>query len=198
MKRLKKNFTALTEIPALNLLGQIISARDVAECLAVFTTAYGKNFALEISERVNLLFRLCLEDHWTNERFIQTAKWIVKNRPYKDWTIADFFSAPTAKLFTYFKYISELHEKGKSLNLEIQWYSVNGINLWAYKKDGDLPFTKLEEQVQNNFSSNSKDEESAPIPDDLLALKKKWMQEPEPSLRGKRVKSLEQLLPIAE
>ena len=122
---------------------------DVRQCLLAMEQNFGKQYSAEMSGRVQLLFSMCLKDSWTSERFTKATEWILKNKPYPNWTVADFFSAPLQKLYPRSEHLKLLSERGKGVNAEIQWYNVNGVALFAWKHEGELPFNKFTYRLTN-------------------------------------------------
>lgn len=114
-----------------DLIGELVQANDVDEAVNLMTIAYGKQYAEEYEERIQLLFGMILEDGWSKKRFMDTLKFLIKTRPYRDWTISDFISAPTAMLVSYEK-------AGKGFVP----YRVGKFILWA-EPHVEVPFEKV-------------------------------------------------------
>lgn len=136
-----------------------MSSDDCLKCIALLTTAYGLNYATELRERVQLLFSLVREKNWSGTRFISTAKWIIENKSFREWTPSDWFNAPQIKMFGYSKYIQLIHEHGASVNASLTTYRINGVNFWSY--DSTLPFDKY----QPAKTEPKDNHESVPMPD---------------------------------
>jgi hypothetical protein len=51
------------------------------------------NFGVEYDKtKAALLFDMIREDRWSEERFVRTLKWFLKNKPFPSWTMADWFN----------------------------------------------------------------------------------------------------------
>lgn len=148
LRRRSKILSGVTTsgVVAADLMGEIVSTRDMQECMLAMEQNFGKSYAVEMKGRVALLFEKCLEKDWSALRFRAAVDWILEHKPYPNWTLADFFSAPLQKLYPYTEYTRLLQERGKGFNAEIQWYKINGMSLWAYKHEGELPFEKITEK----------------------------------------------------
>lgn len=92
-----------TEIAVSDFVGDILQHRDMTEAVSLMVIAYGKQYADEYRERLQLLYGMILKESWSKKRFMDTLEHLIKTRPYRDWTISDFFSAPCAMLVSYDK-----------------------------------------------------------------------------------------------
>jgi hypothetical protein len=120
-----------TEIAVADCVGEVLQHTDMTEAVSLMIVAYGKEYAVEYKERLQLLYGMILEDGWSKKRFMDTLKFLIKTRPYRDWTVSDFFAAPTAKLVSYEK-------AGKGFVP----YQVGKFILWA-EPHVQVPFEKV-------------------------------------------------------
>jgi len=179
-----------------DLYDEPISLQSFTDCIERLGANYGINYFQDQNGKVLLLFEEITRAGWSNDRLKETIRWLIHQNKFATWTLADFFSAPLAKIYPYSKYLSERQEKGNALNLEINWYIINGSAYWAYKISGDLPFPKNDNPKPEKISTPQK--EVAPLPEELKSMKKKWMVEPEHRERTGGVKPLTELMGIQD
>jgi hypothetical protein len=52
-----------------------------------------QNFGIKYPiETTKLLFNMIMDEGWSEQRFVRTAKHFLKNQKYPNWTIADWFN----------------------------------------------------------------------------------------------------------
>lgn len=138
------NSNSVDSIIAYDVIGEEVTAGDIAEIMSTFAVNFGNELGEDIQARSALLFRELRSCGWTRMRLFETAKWILHHYPYPKWNLATFFEAPQKLLYTYTAYLKAVHEKGKEVNGEIYKYRIDGKMYWSYKKDGLLPFELLD------------------------------------------------------
>lgn len=119
-----------------------ITSVGFSDCIKRLAVNFGIDYAGRNPEKLALLFEEMLIAGWTNEWMKQATRYFMKNNKYPTWTIADWFDLPLQKLYTHSQYTAKITEFGRGFNSEIQWYDLEGVFLWAYKKEGELPFKK--------------------------------------------------------
>ena len=130
------------EIIADDLVGDLVTADDVADVMGLLAINYEREPATEAKAR--LLFEEVRSAGWSGLRLKNTAQWIIRHHPYPTWNVATFFDAPQKKIHTYTDYLKCVHEKGKEFNYEIHKYRIGGKMFWSYKSDGLLPFELID------------------------------------------------------
>jgi len=102
------------------------------------------NFGGPISDgKMAMLFEMCQEDGWTEERFLRTFKWFLKNKPYPAWTVADWFHY-TVKVYPYEWYLNQCRP-GQDVLKEMEIYRLpDGTVVYKWIDGEALPFEKLE------------------------------------------------------
>lgn len=117
--------------------GERATSEDIAAVKQLLEINYGKDFDIA---KYELLFALILEEGWTKIRLRETVKWILKNKKYPNWTIADFFDY-NVKLYPYSWYLHQI-ANGVSAD-DMEAYKVNGMVLWKLKDGINLPYEKI-------------------------------------------------------
>lgn len=128
-------------ISALNLIGEKISFADCLKAEEMLKLNYGVEFP---KEKFSMLWQMLVEEGWTKHRLETTIKWLLKNKKYATWTVADFFEYDV-KVFPYSWYLEELHKLGgteASQQFEA-WKLPDGSVVWKYKDGHTLPFEKV-------------------------------------------------------
>lgn len=139
IKNSSVNHVPESGINGLDLIGHKITPEDFAKAREMLQTNFGLEFS---NEKFELLFRLILEDGWTNERFYQTLKWFLKNHKYPNWTIADWFNFSN-KLYPYSWYLKQPDKFQLEAYIITMPKSESRVILWKYKDGYELPFKKI-------------------------------------------------------
>ena len=126
-----------SEINALDLIGEKVEKKDLAEIETIIQVNFGKKYP---KEKFALLWSLILEEGWTKLRLQETLKHFIKTHKYPNWTIADWFEFGI-KLYPYSKYLEE-HSKNQNIGDEIEWFHFGEISLWGFKSEL-RPYRKL-------------------------------------------------------
>ena len=121
-------------VAAVDLVGEAVSTRDVQECILAMEQNYGKSYSEELSGRVKLLFAKCLEKDWSSKRFRDAADWIIEHKPFPNWTVADFFTAPMKTLYPRGTWYYKQCDAG----VKLKQYKVGEHILYALASD-DIP-----------------------------------------------------------
>lgn len=108
-------------ISALDFAGHPIKSDDVIMCETLIKTNVGVDYT---SEKFDTLLSLVQEDGWTNERLLATTKYLLKTKPYMNWTVADFYGYDI-KLYPYSWYQEQISKGVKHEQMEA--YKVNGV-----------------------------------------------------------------------
>jgi hypothetical protein len=103
------------------------------------------NFGVEYSqEKILLLFRCMKEDNWTEERFMRTFGWFIRNKPFATWTVADWYTWSGIRVYPYEWMLEQVHKFGGGVNSSLERYLLPDGKTLVYKyKDGqELPLEK--------------------------------------------------------
>jgi len=82
------------------------------------------------------------DEHWSEERFVRTLKWFLKNKRFSAWTVADWFDYGV-KVYPYSWYLDQVHEFGREVNDRIEAYRINGVVVYRYADGQELPFDRI-------------------------------------------------------
>jgi len=112
---------------------------DFTQAIAVMQANYSAEYS---HEKISILFDMVKEDKWTKERFSRTLKWMLKNRKFADWTIADWFSY-SVNVYPYSWYLKQVQEHGAGVNNQIEVYLFdNETRMYKYIDGNELPFPR--------------------------------------------------------
>jgi len=125
-------------INALQLIGEIATAKDFAKAEAFLQVNYGQEYQ---AEKFNLLWQLVKEDGWTTERLEWSVKQFIKNNRWKNWTVADFYEVSNIKLYPYCWYVKNITQNGIA-HSQMEGYKIDGIQLYKMADGVILPFEK--------------------------------------------------------
>lgn len=132
---MKKNTPSC--VNALNLIGSKVSKADILKTEEMLKINFGVNYP---KEKFTLLWKMILEEGWTDYRLQETVKYFLKNKKYPNWTIADWFDYGE-NLYNYHSYLEHLEQNSK-LNEQIVWYKVNDVRVWKFDDGVNLPFER--------------------------------------------------------
>jgi hypothetical protein len=117
----------------------IVDSKEFTQAIAVMQSNYSAEYS---HEKVALLFDMIREEKWTRERFLSTFKWILKNRKFADWNIADWFSY-SIKVYPYTWYLKQVETFGPSVNKQIEVYKISDdVIVYKYIDGIILPYER--------------------------------------------------------
>ena len=116
-----------------DLIGERVTTND---CLKVEAILKANKSDIE-QPILSQLWLMIKNDGWTTTRLENVIAYILKNHPYKRLTIADFYQAELAKMYTYAK-VQQLVAGGAKWD-EFEVYNIRDAVLWS-EKVNDLPF----------------------------------------------------------
>ena len=116
-----------------DLIGERVTTND---CLKVEAILKANKSDIE-QPILSQLWLMIKNDGWTTTRLENVIAYILKNHPYKRLTIADFYQAELAKMYSYAK-VQHLVAEGAKWD-EFEAYDIRGAVLWS-EKVNDLPF----------------------------------------------------------
>lgn len=138
----EKSLRLLTEcertVNALDLINpKPLTGNDFLEVAAFYEQNYGMTYP---KEKWQTLVLVLMNDGWTAERFRRTAEYLMKSKPYRTWTIEDWFSF-SIELHPESWYLRQVHELGAKVNKSIEMYKLpTGYIGYKYKDENVLPF----------------------------------------------------------
>lgn len=122
--------TEFGEIVLADLLSEELSPEGFKAGETLLKIAYGRDYP---KEKFELLFAMCTEDRWSEKRFFDTLRWVIKNNPYPEWKMSEFFTAPLVKLHPRSWMIDQVTKGNKCLP-----YKVGEEIMYALASD-DIP-----------------------------------------------------------
>ena len=134
-------------VNALELIGnKLLDNETFIKGTAILMANYGTEYS---KEKFKVTFDILKKDKWTEERFLRTLEYIIKNNPYPNWNIANWYqfdirvfpalncSAPDGADFYYI---------GDDFN-EIIWNEKKifgkGVLVWKEPDGNEIPFLKF-------------------------------------------------------
>lgn len=119
------------EVVVADLLSEELSPEGFEQGEMILKTAYGRDYP---KGKFELLFAMCTEDRWSEKRFFDTLRWVVKTNPYPEWKISEFFSAPLKKLYPRSWMVQQV-----AMGNKCKQYKIGDYLLYALASD-ELPF----------------------------------------------------------
>lgn len=127
-----------------------VTTQTFTRAMALLEANYGTEYN---SEKAALFFDVVREEKWSEERFLRTLRWFLKNKPFPAWTIADWFQYGV-KVYPYEWYLKQQHGAGPMVNVlkQMDRYRLpDGTVVYRWKDGEELPFEKVEfNQPQHN------------------------------------------------
>lgn len=125
-----------------NALDLIPSTPVTPETFAKAKVLLEANFGTEFQkEKWLLLTDLIDEEGWSEERFMRTFKWFLKNKSYPSWTISDWFQY-SVKVYPYQWYVDQCSPYENVLEKMDKYKLPNGTIVYKWKDGEDLPFER--------------------------------------------------------
>lgn len=147
-------------IIAYDFLGSKISLESFLKGVERLSANFGIDFgAPEHKPKVLLLFEELVIAGWTTERFLATVRWVIHNQKFATWTLADWFTAPLAKLYTEGEILSR-----KKNGEKFTAYKIENTILWS-EITNELPFERFITDTQDQTRNEPTNAE--PIPHDV-------------------------------
>jgi len=114
-----------------------VTDEDLAQAAAFVEQNYGVSYP---QERWGLLFMMITDAGWTKEQLYQRTIWLLKTKPWKDWTIADWFNVPCRV----YSYGWALHKRNEGYRWkDFDQYRLPDGTIGYKLKDGiELPFPR--------------------------------------------------------
>ncbi len=131
-----------SSINALDLIGEKVTALDFAKAKSMLQANYGVEYS---NEKFKMLFEEIHEAGWTNERFTRTLRYILRNKKFATWTIADWFEYGVT-LHPYSWYLEQVQHGNAD---KIEAYSINGKTMYKLIDGEQLPFEKVDLNKSN-------------------------------------------------
>ena len=157
MTRRQRSALEILKHDSLNVIETGVNALDLIPSEPVSTKVFVKaraalqaNYGTEYSdEKMALLFDMIRDDGWSEEKFVRTLKWFMRNRPFPSWTIADWF-AYSVKVFPRAWYLKQCTEGRAN---EIETYLLDdGTYVYKFRDGEELPLKKVtQEMLQENL-----------------------------------------------
>jgi len=114
------------------------------------------------SEKAALLFDVVREEGWSEERFLRTLKWFLKNKPFPAWTVADWFQHGV-RVYPYEWYLEQQAKAGPYRRVldQMEMYRLpDGIVVFKWKDGEELPFEKIDFKRGSHHNQAGDDEGS--------------------------------------
>lgn len=100
-----------------------------------------QNIGMQVSADKFLLLRTQIErSGWSKAHLVDALDWWLQNNRYPTWQVADFFAAPSPKLYPRSWYNEEVHKDPRGAAKRIESYRVAGVFLYRYADGSQLPF----------------------------------------------------------
>jgi hypothetical protein len=121
----------------LDVLAMPMTPDDEDGCQVFLEKVYKQEYN---RESMQVLFGLLREEKWSGLRLALTAKWIAKNKPWKDIKPADFITAPLGELHN-FAWVQAECMKDRSAQSRMEAFRIaDGLVMWRYIDGTELPF----------------------------------------------------------
>jgi len=139
-------------INALELIeSEEVRPETFSKAISILKGNYGADYS---HEKALLLLEMIREEGWTEERFMRTFKWFLKNKPFPAWTIADWFQYGV-RLYPLEWANQQAHEFGSGVWDRMDIYEVESTDgkkvlLFKWKDGEDVPLKKYEPKPKGN------------------------------------------------
>ena len=130
-------------VNALSLIESVpVSATTFTRAKAMLEANFGGPIG---EEKMALFFDLCREERWSEEQFLRTFKWFLKNKPFPAWTIADWFQYGV-RVYPYAWYLDQQSKAGPYVDVlqQMDRYKLpDGTIVFKWSDGQDLPFEEI-------------------------------------------------------
>jgi len=117
-----------------------VSVDTFKKARAILEASFGKEYS---DAKMAVFFDLIRDEAWSEVKFNRTLKWFLKNVPFPEWSIANWFQY-AVKLYPYSWYLEQVVKNGASVNKQIETYRLpDGVIGFRYADGQELPFEKL-------------------------------------------------------
>lgn len=127
----------------MNALALIPSPPVSEETFAKAKLLLEANYGTEYSpEKWLMLADMIDDDGWSEERFMITFKWFLKNKPFPAWTVSDWFSH-SVKVYPYAWYLQQVTPYEDVLKKMDRYKLADGTTVYKWKDGVELPLEKV-------------------------------------------------------
>jgi len=136
-----------------------VTTQSFTRAMAMLEANYGTEYN---SEKAALLFDVVREEGWSEERFLRTLKWFLKNKPFPAWTVADWFQHGV-RVYPYEWYLEQQAKAGPYRRVldQMEMYRLpDGIVVFKWKDGEELPFEKIDFKRGSHHNQAGDDEGS--------------------------------------